>query len=610
MNYKRPIRKYEGGGPVGIFPVAPAKENPEPETLKDVFPSTLNWKKKPEELASWAGARFRNQSAPVNMRAPLTPEKNRPVREDYTKIPEVKVYADAETTAVNDTNFGVRGKQIESSVQKLVTPRTEIKDRDLVRDYAIAQEKRERDIAEKLYKNYVPENEIETRALQKKLIDSGYDLPKYGADGKFGNETKAAYEKYLNDKSKKNDTTGLAKELTKATCDKEGCAEYVSGVLGNTVLGDAWEMKDNIEKGGGNIKYNIYDEPEIKNATNKEQLISATEAVKSRSKATKEMFQVGDVVGIFYKGSDMHDVAIQKGKGGSKNTHVGTVTAIKDGIPIISHNIHKTLHHDPYNKLTIGWVGSPDLVERTYSTERETEVKDLNSAVDVYAETLQQDLGVNIDPNIVKKDVRGILSVETGTGRVKPTKEQVNRSIQLKSILGQDPDQGKNVSQGIAKMKENTFSEKEKRFLGLDQESINNDVTSVKAATYLYLKNIKLFQDYANNNPQLGLDDDDVRSMAIMAHNQGTNRLRNLGYLSSTKTFDEEVASLRELNDSNVNDVSSTKLKYLGKKLGQLAYDLKFPEGHPSYVKRVKKYGEKKTDELFVPKGKSWTPSM
>ncbi len=596
--YKRPVKKHTNPGS-GVLKL---EESPTPKsTVEENFPNALNWqqpvKEKEPELADWAGARFRNPTKkpePVNMRVSNKPVRNYPIRKDALEISPDSV---VETTSVNNLNLDYGRKVIDTAQEASVNPRIKIEDEDLVRNYALDQKQKEVEAIDRLYKQYTPETEAETRNLQKELIAKGYDLPKYGADGKFGNETKAAYQKYLKDKNTK-DTSGLAKELTKSKCDKDGCAEYVSGVLGNTVLGDAWEMKGNIEKGGGAIKYNIYDEPELKRASTKADVIKATDIVKSRSKATKDMFKVGDVVGLFYRTSDMHDVAIKNGKAGTKNTHVGTVTAIKDGVPIISHNIHGNLHHDPFTKLTIGWVGQPGTAERIYSNDREAEVTDINSAVDVYAETLQQDLGVNVDPEIVKSDIRGILSVETGTGRLKPTEKDVKKSKILKTVLGQDPDGGKNVSKGIAKMKENTFSDKEKRFLGLDQVSINDDKTSIKAATYLYLKNYKLFEQYAQKNPQLGLTPEDVRSMTIMAHNQGTRRLRNLGYLSDTKTFDEEVASLRALNDSNVNDVSSTNLKYLGEALGQTAYDIKYPEGHPSYIKRVRKYGAEKTQKL------------
>lgn len=92
--------------------------------------------------------------------------------------------------------------------------------------------------------------------------------------------------------------------------------------------------------------------------------------------------KVDDVVGIYYPPSSHHEEAFYEagknyfikdksgkfvagktlsgGKGFGMNTHVGIVGAIKDGVPLIFHNINGTVFSDPYNKLyrdgKIAWV--------------------------------------------------------------------------------------------------------------------------------------------------------------------------------------------------------------------------------------------------------------
>lgn len=83
--------------------------------------------------------------------------------------------------------------------------------------------------------------------------------------------------------------------------------------------------------------------------------------------------QVDDVVGIFYPNSKNHIKAfgesgkpyfvngkagktLQGGRGFSFNTHVGIVGAIKNGIPLIFHNVDGDVRSDPANKLQITWV--------------------------------------------------------------------------------------------------------------------------------------------------------------------------------------------------------------------------------------------------------------
>src|SRR5690606_9148731 len=47
----------------------------------------------------------------------------------------------------------------------------------------------------------------------------------------------------------------------------------------------------------------------------------------------------------------------------SANTHVGIVTGYNNnGEPIITHNIHGKLYHEPYSKLStskVAWIGDP-----------------------------------------------------------------------------------------------------------------------------------------------------------------------------------------------------------------------------------------------------------
>lgn len=94
--------------------------------------------------------------------------------------------------------------------------------------------------------------------------------------------------------------------------------------------------------------------------------------------------QLDDVVGIFYPPSSHHEEAfmasskygkgyfvdfdgkkvpgktLSGGKSFAWNTHVGIVAAIKNGVPIIFHNIHGQVYSDPYNNLhgnsRICWV--------------------------------------------------------------------------------------------------------------------------------------------------------------------------------------------------------------------------------------------------------------
>ena len=47
---------------------------------------------------------------------------------------------------------------------------------------------------------------------------------------------------------------------------------------------------------------------------------------------------------------------LKTGRGWSFNTHVGVVGAIKDGQPIIFHNVHGNVISEPAKNLQITWV--------------------------------------------------------------------------------------------------------------------------------------------------------------------------------------------------------------------------------------------------------------
>lgn len=92
--------------------------------------------------------------------------------------------------------------------------------------------------------------------------------------------------------------------------------------------------------------------------------------------------KVDDIVGIYYPPSSHHEEAfyeagknyfikdasgklvkgktLTSGKGFGMNTHVGIVGAIKNGVPLVFHNITGSVFSDPYNKLKDGgkivWV--------------------------------------------------------------------------------------------------------------------------------------------------------------------------------------------------------------------------------------------------------------
>ena len=146
--------------------------------------------------------------------------------------------------------------------------------------------------------------------------------------------------------------------------------------LPSNKVNEITQLWEKIDKSGG-AKGNFID--------------SSKSLVNSLITRTPPKLQLNDVVGLYYPPSDNHEKAfysgglndiegnrpyiekkngkyipggaIKSGKGWGMNTHVGIVGAIKNGVPIIFHNIHGQVYADPYNNLLNGikivWVRRP-----------------------------------------------------------------------------------------------------------------------------------------------------------------------------------------------------------------------------------------------------------
>lgn len=179
------------------------------------------------------------------------------------------------------------------------------------------------------------------------------------------------------------------------------CAKYVTKCLSqydSTYLntGNAWTAAGVQKETGGKEKFNMYSEQvpwdkiwsEIKSLgwTRKDcQYFATTQESKPNTDKSRKVYdilinnipnysadisklEVGDIVGSFRKSSPNHLFAFCQrmindlkldDKGNFKqlpityNTHVGFVTTIKNGVPIIAHNVHGTYYTQPATQ----WLG-------------------------------------------------------------------------------------------------------------------------------------------------------------------------------------------------------------------------------------------------------------
>ena len=180
---------------------------------------------------------------------------------------------------------------------------------------------------------------------------------------------------------------------------QNNCATFVHQFVdGLGDVGDAWIAYDNSRLGNTIMSsFNRLNSNQIDSVTDLWKDINKSGGGKEKGQFNDKVFNIvnklvpktpnvslklNDIVGIFYPGSGHHKEAfydagkgffkknmlgmtvngetIKKGIGWGMNTHIGVVGAIKDGVPIVFHNIGGQVWADPYNNLKgdsrIAWV--------------------------------------------------------------------------------------------------------------------------------------------------------------------------------------------------------------------------------------------------------------
>jgi hypothetical protein len=259
----------------------------------------------------------------------------------------------------------------------------------------------------------------DVKILQQKLIDLGLLKTETGKPtGFFGKLTDLALKTYYSEKPNPDEKPiyfekyeGKCIAVSQEECDKikssrevpigrggeKRCSAYMVKCLNqydrDLYGGDAWDVFNNV-KNKGTVKYNAYTSGEINwdkiwsslvtkkvspsicsNYTEKDDADKkyggpvpsiVTDSIPQTSKVNISSLELGDIVGLYHKGSANKGMAfcnriLKKGldsKGNVQtkepftfNSHVGFVGAIKDGIPIIIHNVHGTHMATPANKM-------------------------------------------------------------------------------------------------------------------------------------------------------------------------------------------------------------------------------------------------------------------
>ena len=469
---------------------------------------------------------------------------------------------------------------------------------------------------------YNPETYTEVKAIQSKLIEKGFlsDVTEAGVtniDGKFGERTKMALVDYNTSISEEEeDVEGLIFENIPVSLEEERCAAGMCQILElneiqTEAIGvkhkDAWDLFENMQHSGNSTEiFNIYADPLFDNIdenTSVSELKRITEKAKRKLQTTAQDYKVGDIVGMYYPGSSYHDQTLNSE---THNTHSGFVSSIsEDGTPIITHNLSGNIKNSDWDDVYTAWIARPNeniTLNTTYADQHEADdieniqvdprlinnfvakkERDLTSEetsivtgimrrADYNSKQIPEILNSSIDQEWLNAAIFGIVGVETGVGisTNPPPPRTVEDARNVKSgIQGVAYDiKGKkdeDISLGIGKTKFASIDDFAREYFEINSPAdLADDNKAVDAVSYILVKNYELFKDYAQQYPQLGLTEEDVRNMALISYNQGTKKLLTTGRNSTNaRTSEEEIAALRDLYTGDQDMYSSSLYAHL-----------------------------------------------
>lgn len=468
-------------------------------------------------------------------------------------------------------------------------------------------------------------------ALQQMLVDKKY-LPEYteigesNIDGRLGKRTREAYKQYNRDYN----ADGILGERTKnaylTAQDKrvkgfntyvsaEGmtdqCAKWVSkkfdtitgAAAQNGVFGNAWNMLTNVRDAGGEMLFNIYEDPLFDNASSASDIKVTTNLLLKNYNFDYSKLLEGDIVGIYNPSSTHYSDVLESGT--TYNTHVGIVVDVENGIPIIEHNILGKVRRERIDKLTGSLRGTPKVTvaarpkhgEETMQLQfKDVKSKYLdldiadNPLMNEYMNSLAsskevfKDIFTDVDLDFIEKAAIAITKRETGFMSNKPSDNKYSPSFIARRVVHNFRDTPEEVkSQDLTKMKFSSLSSAYRASIGLSSpEQLSNDPTITGRAVMLLLaKNYDYFQRLAKENPGLGLSKTDIENATIRSYNRMSY---TLGFDEEGYYAPEEIEYLRRSSEigAKEKDISSTNYKYLGK-LGNWMYDT-FGDPHTPYV--------------------------
>lgn len=470
---------------------------------------------------------------------------------------------------------------------------------------------KQRELAEAGYYDFteIPQNlnDTQIRQLQEKLVKLGYLDNSNGKaiDGKIGKNTRKGYKDYMIDK----EADGLLGKSTRQAeqkyyasinsginiqknvdaHDTKHCAQWVNkavntGAYGGAekygVVGNAWHMLKNIEKAGGTIIYNAYDNMGGKPKSVAEVVNKSWQAVSDPNKKFTDYssLKVGDVVGLFMPDSKYAQEALDTGT--TYNTHVGVVTGFSaDGMPIIEDNINKRKrsHRADDSLMRITVVARPAYQSmlneiKPVTTKSKYAVSGDNDGyqydnedVRTYADSMASiakeisSIYNNADIDDVQKIALGILGKETQFGK---SSSKNSKFTKFKTEVSRYIQSEENTSSDFSRFKLGTLNAQQRDYLEIHSiDDLDNPEKAGRAAIFVLARNYDYFARLSEKYPNIGLTKEDIHNLTILSYNQGMGKLYTIGFDENGNYAPWELETIRRLAKEGTDDGNEGYIK-------------------------------------------------
>lgn len=400
------------------------------------------------------------------------------------------------------------------------------------------------------------------KKIVKFLLGGSLALTVYFNTGETRNAISHKVSNYFISNTIPSDTTVSFKTSNFAVTSFDGCNAFVSNQIKHTIgktnfenlgyYGDAWTATANMVRAQkGTFVYNIFKgvKPIITGINETETKVEIDKYIKSKikesSRLTVTSFQEGDIVNLFYEGSNYTVEAFEKGKD-VYTSHVGIIKKDLKGNLVLEHNIHGIIKHDSlsdlvqgklksvngsmlvsaiarpdFNKLNINIGETENIAETNKNTEKNKEPQKNNEAGSPFL------LAALLLKLKKKKKETNILD-DTDFSDVNKRIDFLSKSIvQLKSNL-EEVKKDKEVFNNTLKLKypSGNLVESQKNLIKKKNEEITN----------LRIKE-KSEKDSLNPNDKEGLNEIDKRyNLLITPLLEEVKKLEALIGITSTKT--------------------------------------------------------------------------